>query len=183
MTPTVVTIANGVIAALYSNASMPDFSEMVSLRSLATPTAYILAAPSGPCGGTVPKCGVCGQWLSKFKVALALLEKPPAVLCCDGSLRWFAAPRARPRGYTVPVDVPKYVPLGTVNRAPAVRQEKKKAREPLDRDKKRAEGGYNWSDDDPVGKKRQRLVAWLMAWPRCVPLGKAKLAASRKYRY
>ena len=50
-----------------------------------------------------------------------------------------------------------------------------------ERDNKRASGGYNWSEEDSVGKKRQRLVAWLMAAPRRVPLAKARLIASRKY--
>ena len=38
-----------------------------------------------------------------------------------------------------------------------------------------------WSDDDPIGVKRQRLVKWLMQKPRCVPLDEAKMIAVRKY--
>lgn len=39
-----------------------------------------------------------------------------------------------------------------------------------------------WHDDDPVGVKRQRLVAWLMMAPRRKSLSEARLIASRKYR-
>lgn len=49
------------------------------------------------------------------------------------------------------------------------------------RDAKREAGGYNWDDDDSPGKKRQRLVQWLMSKPRCVPLSKARIIAARKY--
>ena len=37
-----------------------------------------------------------------------------------------------------------------------------------------------WDDDDPIGKKRQRLVRWLMR--KGVSLSEARLIASRKYR-
>lgn len=37
-----------------------------------------------------------------------------------------------------------------------------------------------WNDDDPIGKKRQRLVRWLMR--RHVSLDEARLIATRKYR-
>ena len=50
-----------------------------------------------------------------------------------------------------------------------------------DADSRKASDG--WDDDDPIGKQRQRLVKWLMKYPRCVPLEKAKIIASRKYRY
>lgn len=36
-------------------------------------------------------------------------------------------------------------------------------------------------DEDSIGYKRQSLVRWLMARPRCVPLERAKLIAARKY--
>ena len=39
-----------------------------------------------------------------------------------------------------------------------------------------------WDEDSPVGVKRQRLVKWLMS-KKGVSLDKAKLIASRKYRY
>ena len=45
----------------------------------------------------------------------------------------------------------------------------------------RRKGSRRWSDDDPVGLKRQRLVKWLMSKPRRVPLDEAKLIAVRKY--
>ena len=38
-----------------------------------------------------------------------------------------------------------------------------------------------WSEDDPPGFKRQRLVRWLMRKPRRVPLDRARLIAARKY--
>jgi hypothetical protein len=50
------------------------------------------------------------------------------------------------------------------------------------RDSKRDSGGYNWNEEDERGKKRQRLVQWLMMKPRCLPLEQAKLIAWRKYR-
>lgn len=37
-----------------------------------------------------------------------------------------------------------------------------------------------WDQEDPIGKKRQRLVRWLMR--RKVPLDKARLIAWKKYR-
>jgi hypothetical protein len=39
----------------------------------------------------------------------------------------------------------------------------------------------SWVEDDPVGLKRQRLVRWLMARPRCLSRDEARLIASRKY--
>ena len=49
------------------------------------------------------------------------------------------------------------------------------------RDAKREKGGYNWDEDDERGKKRQRLVQWLMAKPRRKSLSEAKIIACRKY--
>jgi hypothetical protein len=37
-----------------------------------------------------------------------------------------------------------------------------------------------WDDDDPIGKKRQRLVRWLLR--KGVSLSEARMIASRKYR-
>lgn len=36
-----------------------------------------------------------------------------------------------------------------------------------------------WSEDDPVGKKRQRIVRWLMK--KGVELDRARIIAVRKY--
>lgn len=54
---------------------------------------------------------------------------------------------------------------------------------PALRPKKRRKSSRSWSEDDPVGVKRQRLVKWLMSHPRCVDRDKARLIAARKYPY